>query len=76
MSISVPYCIHGYFCGGFIFASQSSENFHFNIWLFIVMKTSENRKIKPSQISPPIPKSRKYLYAKYMAYTVNGSPKF
>ena len=31
------------FCGGFIFAnfaSQSSRNFHFNIWLSIVMKTS------------------------------------
>ena len=46
------------------------ENFHFNISLFIVMKTSE---IKPLQISPPSPKLRKYLYAKYtcMAYTVS-----
>ena len=41
------YCIHGYFRGGFIFvnfASQSSqkfEHFHFNIWLFIVLKTSQ-----------------------------------
>ena len=46
------------------------ENFQFNIWLFIVMKASQNRKIKPSQINQPSPKSQKYLYTKYMAYTV------
>ena len=33
------------------------------------MKTSQNRQIKPSRICRPSPKSRKYLYAKYMAYT-------
>ena len=49
------------------------ENFHFNLCLFIVMKTSENREIKPSRISEPSPKLWKYLYAKIMAYTV--SPK-
>ena len=42
------------------------KNFHLNIWLFIVLK--EN--IKPSWISPPSPKSWKYLYVKYMVYTV------
>ena len=34
------------------------------------MKTSENREIKPSRISTPNPKLRKYLYSKIMAYTV------
>ena len=34
------------------------------------MKTSENREIKPSRISTPSPKPRKYLYVKIMAYTV------
>ena len=46
------------------------KNFHFNLCLFIVTKTSENGEINPSQISAPSPKSRKYLYAKMMAYTV------
>ena len=44
------------------------EHFHFNICLFIVMKTSTNRETKISRISPISPKSRKYLCAKYMAY--------
>ena len=30
----------------------------------------ENCEIKPSRISAPGPKSRKYLYVKIMAYTV------
>ena len=37
--------LRGYFHGGFIFVnfvSQFSRNFHFNTWLFIVMKTSQN----------------------------------
>ena len=34
------------------------------------MKTSQSHEIKPSRINQPSPKSRKYLYAKYMAYTV------
>ena len=34
------------------------------------MKTSQKTWIKPSQISPPSPKSQKYLYANYMAYTL------
>ena len=34
------------------------------------MKTSENHEIKPSLISAPSPKPRKYMYAKIMAYTV------
>ena len=46
------------------------ENFHFNLCLFKVMKTSEYREIKPLQISKPSPKPQKYLYAKTMAYTV------
>ena len=46
------------------------ENFHFSLCLFIVMKTSENREIKPLRISAPSPKSWKYLYVKIMAYTV------
>ena len=54
-----------------IFANGSQvsprENFHCNMWLFKVMKTPQNREIKPSPISPPSPKSRKYLYAKYIA---------
>ena len=57
----------------FLWISRVSprETFHFNMWLFIVMKTIKKKNwIKPSQISPPSPKSRKYLYAKYMAYTV------
>ena len=29
-----------------------------------------NREIKPSRIPQPSPNSRKYLYAKYIAYTV------
>ena len=55
--------------------SMVKKDFHkivnFNAWLFIVMKTSQNREIKPSRICRPSPKSRKYLYAKYMAYTVS-----
>ena len=47
------------------------KNFHFNIWLSIVMKTSQNRKIKPLRIPQPSPKSQKYMYAKYLSYTVN-----
>ena len=34
------------------------------------MKTSQNRESKPSRISAPSPKPRKYLYEKIMAYTV------
>ena len=34
------------------------------------MKTSQNREIKPSQISAPSPKLQKYLYAKMMAYQI------
>ena len=30
----------------------------------------KNHEIKLSQISPPSPKSWKYLYVKYMVYTV------
>ena len=33
-------------------------------------KTLAKSQIKPSQISAPSPKLRKYLYAKIMAYTV------
>ena len=48
------------------------EHSTFNICLFIVMKTSEekNCKIKPSWISAPSPKPWIYLYAKIMVYTV------
>ena len=46
------------------------KNVHFNLCLLRVMKTSENRESKPSRISEPSPKPRKYLYAKIMAYTV------
>ena len=65
------YCICGYFA--VVLFSQISrvsprENFHFNIWLFIVMETAQKSQIKPSRISPPCPKSRKHLYAEYMAY--------
>ena len=52
------------------FRVRPREHFHFNVCLFIVMKTSENREIKLSRISPRSQKSRKYLCAKYMAYTV------
>ena len=34
------------------------------------MKTSEIREIKPSRISEPSPKPRKYMYVKILAYTV------
>ena len=34
------------------------------------METAQKSQIKPSRISPPCPKSRKHLYAEYMAYTV------
>ena len=70
----LKYCIpvRGNFCGGFISRiSRVSprEHFHFNMSI-IVMKTSTNRKIKLSWISPLSPKSQKYLCAKYIAYTV------
>ena len=35
---------------------------------FIATKTSQNHKIKSSQIPQPSPKSQKYLYVKYMVY--------
>ena len=35
------YCIRGYFRGGYILRVSLCENFHFNVWLFIVMKTSQ-----------------------------------
>ena len=47
------------------------KHFHFNICIFIVMKTSTNREIKLSRISPLSQKSLKYLCAKYLAYTVS-----
>ena len=34
------------------------------------MKTYKTRKIKPTRIPQPSLKSRKYLFAKHMAYTV------
>ena len=40
------------------FASQSPQKFPLQLWLF---KHHKNREIKPSQISPPSPKLRKYL---------------
>ena len=37
------------------------ENVHFNIWLFIVLRNHHKKcEIKPSRISPPSPKSRRY----------------
>ena len=39
--------------------SNPRENFHFNLCLFIALKTSENCKINPSWITAPSPKSRK-----------------
>ena len=48
------------------------KTFHFDI--YVAIYSNENitniAKITLLQISPPSPKSRKYLYAKYMAHTV------
>ena len=66
-------CIHGYFRSGFVFASQSSQKFplqYMAIYSNEKLKTSQILKLKPSLICPPSPKSRKYLYVKYMVYTV------
>ena len=51
------------------------ENFHFNTWLFIVMKISQNREIKPSRIPQPSPKIAKISVREiYGVYSIrNGS---
>ena len=47
------------------------KHLHFNLCLFIVLKTSENRKFKLSRISPLSPKSWKYLREIYGVYNTS-----
>ena len=55
------------FRAGLIFASQTAQKFALQ---YMSIYSNENREIKLSRISQLSLKSRKYLYTKYMAYTV------
>ena len=68
----IEYSIRGYFCGGFIFVnfmSQSSQKFQLQ---YMAIYSNENITKIAKSIYPPSPKSQKYLYVKYLAYTVHN----
>ena len=50
-----------------IFASQSSRKFPLQ---YMAIYSYNENIMKIAKLSPPSPKSQKYLYAKYMPYTV------
>ena len=72
--LRMDYCIHGYFRRGFIFtnfASQSSQKFPLQ-YMAIYSNGNINKiaNLSPRKLFQPSPISRKYLYAKYMVYTI------
>ena len=68
--------IHGYFHGAKFRESVLAKNFHFNIWLFIVMKTSKKKAKLSHREYPHLVKNCEsiILYRKYKAYTVHLNP--
>ena len=54
------------------FVRQTSQNISTSIYIYLEeWKHQKNHESKPWRISVPSPKSRKYLYAKIVAYTVS-----